>query len=906
MIDLVHGPGHFVGMNFRALWVLSFLVPQLLVATDLVVYGGTSAGVTAAVQMAREGKTAVIIEPSQHVGGLTSGGLGATDSGNKRVIGGMSREFYQRLHKHYSQDGVWTNQKKEDYKGYSAKSDAIWGFEPSVAEKVYREMLKEAGVEVVYGERLNRRSGVKKEGARIVAIMMESGRVFEGKIFMDATYEGDLLAAAGVSYHVGREPNSKYGETLNGVQTRRARSHQFFDGVDGYVKKGDPESGILPGIQEGGPGEEGEGDGKVQAYCFRMCLTDDPENRVPFPKPVGYDPMRYELYLRFIEAGWRTVWGNHKSMPNRKTDTNNHGGFSTDNIGMNWDYPEASYERRAEIIKEHEIYQKGLFWFVCNDPRVPEDLRETISKWGLAKDEFTDNGNWPHQLYIREARRMVSDYVNTELDCFRKRVTPESVGMGSYNMDSHNVQRYIDEKGQVKNEGDIQVSPGGPYQISYRSIRPKKEECRNLLVPVCLSSSHIAYGSIRMEPVFMVLGQSGAVAAAIAIDENLAVQDVPYEKLQPRLLALKQVLEYRGKTRSPQTSLIDPKSLKGIVVDDELAELSGFSNKSHSTSPHLGLGYRHDGDASGGGQRARFVPDLPEAGSYEVRIAYPAFANRAKKVPVVVEQNGKRLEPVLIDQTKPGPIEEAWFSLGVFDFEKGKGSAVEISNEGAEGYVVIDAVQFLRVESKTTKKGEFYPLFNGEDLSGWWGCGTEDPAKWRALSDEELAVKKKKSLEDIVKHWRVADGVIVNDGEGLYLTTEKNFSDFELRLEFKYGKDADSGIYLRGLPQVQIWDPKRKHADARKGSGGLWNNRKGSRGRDPLIVADKPLGQWNKILVRMIGNEVTVILNDKIVVKEAPLQNYFNKGEALPESGPIQLQTHGSEISWRNIEIKEL
>ncbi|YCM46747.1 FAD-dependent oxidoreductase [Verrucomicrobiaceae bacterium 227] len=667
-------------------------------AHDLVVYGGTSAGVTAAVQMAREGKSAILIEPSQHIGGLTSGGLGATDSGNKTVIGGMSREFYQRLHKHYSEDGAWRNQSQESYQGYHAKADAIWGFEPSVAEMIYREMLKEAGIEVVLGERLNRETGVKKEGAQIVAITMESGRVFEGKIFVDATYEGDLLAAAGVGFHVGREANSKYGESLNGVQTVRARSHQLFDGIDGYVKKGDPTSGVLPGIQQEGPGKEGEGDHRVQAYCFRMCLTDDPANRVPFPKPEGYDPMRYELYLRYIEAGWRTVWGNHKAMPNRKTDTNNHGGFSTDNIGMNYDYPEASYERRAEIIKEHEVYQKGMMWFLCNDPRVPKDLQDNISKWGLAKDEFTDNGNWPHQLYIREARRMVSDYVNTELDCFRRRETPESIGMGSYNMDSHHVQRYLDEKGHVKNEGDVQVSPGGPYKISYRAIRPKREECTNLLVPVCLSSSHIAYGSIRMEPVFMTLGQSAAVAASIAIDEKIAVQDVDYAKLRPRLLELKQVLEYKGKTRKVSTVILNSRMLKGIVVDDSEAILKGFEAMSSATKPSVDDGYRHDGGRSDVLQTARFVPALPKAAKYEIRVAYPAFGNRSTQVPVVVVQNGLRKPAVSIDQTKPGKIDGVWVSLGVFELNAGETSAVEMSNAGADGHVVVDAVQFLPVE----------------------------------------------------------------------------------------------------------------------------------------------------------------------------------------------------------------
>ena len=408
--------------------------------------------------------------------------------------------------------------------------------------------------------------------------------------------------------------------------------------------------------------------------------------------------MRYELYLRFIEAGWRTVWGNHKPMPNRKTDTNNHGGFSTDNIGMNYDYPEASYERRAEIIKEHEVYQKGMMWFLCNDPRVPRDLQDNISKWGLAKDEFTDNGNWPHQLYIREARRMVSDYVNTELDCFRRRETPESIGMGSYNMDSHHVQRYIDEKGQVKNEGDVQVSPGGPYKISYRAIRPKREECTNLLVPVCLSSSHIAYGSIRMEPVFMTLGQSAAVAASIAIDEKIPVQDVDYAKLRPRLLELKQVLEYEGKTRQVNTVILNSKTLHGIVVDDSEAVLKGFEAMSSATKPSVDDGYRHDGGESDVLQTARYVPALPKAGKYEIRVAYPAFGNRATKVPVVVEQNGVRKPVVHINQTKPGAIDGVWVSLGVFDLDAGETSVVEISNVGADGHVVVDAVQFLPIE----------------------------------------------------------------------------------------------------------------------------------------------------------------------------------------------------------------
>jgi hypothetical protein len=274
-----------------------------------------------------------------------------------------------------------------------------------------------------------------------------------------------------------------------------------------------------------------------------MCLTKVPENRVPFPKPDNYDPMQYELLARYLDKGWRAIFVKFDPAPNAKTDTNNHGAFSTDNIGMNYDYPEGSYERRREIFEEHEVYQKGLMWFLAYDPRVPADVREKMSQWGLAKDEFTDNGYWPHQIYIREARRMSSDFVTTELHLRRIKPTPKPIGIGSYNMDSHNVQRYVDEAGHARNEGDIQINPGGPYPISYGALVPKTSECTNLLVPVCVSSSHIAYGSIRMEPVFMILGQSAATAAVFAIDDNINVQDVDYSKLRARLLADDQVLE---------------------------------------------------------------------------------------------------------------------------------------------------------------------------------------------------------------------------------------------------------------------------------------------------------------------------------------------------------------------------
>ena len=517
---------------------------------DVVIYGGTAAGVTAAVQARRMGKTALIVGPDVHLGGLTAGGLGWTDSGNKGVVGGISREFYQRIKRHYDDPKAWRQQRPQDYSHYRPQQDAMWVFEPHVAERLFEAFVKEYDIPVHRDRWLDRQQGVEKESGRIVAITMLSGETFRGRVFIDATYEGDLMAAAGVGYHVGREANRVYGETLNGVQTRNARSHQFKNKISPYVVAGDPSSGLLPRVHDEGPGREGEADHRLQAYNYRLCLTNDPGNRVAFIKPEGYDPLQYELLLRDLVAGSRHVFGKFDPAPNRKTDTNNHGSFSTDNIGMNYDYPEASYERRKAILKEHEQYQRGYYYFLTHDPRVPAEVQDRMRQWGLAKDEFRDTDHWPHQIYVREARRMVSDFVMAEPYLRGLKPTPRPVGMGSYNMDSHNVQRYVvhdaDGSAYVRNEGDIQVNPGGPYPISYGAIIPKKAECENLLVPVAISSSHIAYGSIRMEPVFMVLGQSAATAAVLAIDGELAVQDVPYDKLKARLLADGQVLSFDG------------------------------------------------------------------------------------------------------------------------------------------------------------------------------------------------------------------------------------------------------------------------------------------------------------------------------------------------------------------------
>ncbi len=511
---------------------------------DVVVYGGTSAGVMAAVQVARMGKSVIVVCPDKHLGGLSSGGLGFTDTGRKEVIGGLAREFYHRVWQHYQQDAAWKWQKRSEYGNRGQGTAAIdgdeqtmWIFEPHVAEKVFEDLVAKHKITVHRNQWLDRSDGIHKEDGRIVSVSMLSSRKYRGKMFLDATYEGDLMAAAGVSYHVGREANSVYGETWNGVQTNVFQhGHHFKKPVDPYVVPGDPSRGLLPRINDEPPGEKGEGDHRVQAYCFRMCLTDVPANRVAFPKPEGYDREQYGLLLRVFATGWRETFQKFDPIPNRKTDTNNHGPFSTDNIGANYDYPEPSYERRAEIIREHETYQKGLMYFLANDPCVPADVREPMSRWGLAADEFTDNDNWPHQLYIRESRRMIGAYAITEHDALAKRDVPQPVGMGSYMMDSHNVQRYVTSEKYVQNEGDIGVAPPKPYHIAYGSLCPKRNQCTNLLVPVCLSSPHIAYGSIRMEPVFMILGQSAATAAVQAIEANCAVQDVDYDRLRTRLL----------------------------------------------------------------------------------------------------------------------------------------------------------------------------------------------------------------------------------------------------------------------------------------------------------------------------------------------------------------------------------
>jgi len=519
---------------------------------DVIIYGGNSAAVIAAVQVAQMGKEVILVSPDKHLGGLTSSGLGWTDTGNKAVIGGLARNFYHRLFLHYQEEASWTWQKRSEYGNTGQGNVAIdgefrtmWIFEPHAAELVFDQLISEYKIQVFREEWLDRKFGVIKSDESIKSFSTLSGKAFSGSMFIDATYEGDLMAAAGVSYHVGREACEIYDESWNGVQTGVLHhGHHFKSDISPYVIPGDTSSGVLPYISTEDPGDYGAGDHRIQAYCFRMCLTDLPENRVDISHPSDYDSTKYELLRRIFESGWREVFNKFDPIPNHKTDVNNHGPFSSDNIGMNYDYPEADYERRQEIIREHTSYQKGLLYFLTADPGVPSEIREEMSRWGYARDEFPDNGHWPYHIYVREARRMIGEYVMTEHEVLGSRDVSQSIGMGSYTMDSHNTQRYIKPDGFVQNEGDIGIHPNEPYRIDRRSILPREEECTNLLVPVCLSCSHIAFGSIRMEPVFMILGQSAATLAVISLETGQGIHELPYDILRKRLLEDGQVLEH--------------------------------------------------------------------------------------------------------------------------------------------------------------------------------------------------------------------------------------------------------------------------------------------------------------------------------------------------------------------------
>lgn len=642
---------------------------------DICIYGGSSAGVIAAYTAKKMGKSVLLVEPGRHLGGLSSGGLGYTDIGNKYAVTGLALDFYRRVGKHYGKFESWI-------------------FEPHVAEEVFMQYIRSAGVEVLYRNRI---TAALKEGTTLREITLEnvSGArpvltKIRAKIFIDCSYEGDLMARAGVSYTVGRESNAVYGETFNGVQVQPPATpqhgNQVPDGVDPYKIPGDSTSGLLWGISSAKLAPIGSGDKHVQAYNFRICLTNDPANRIPITMPEEYDASRYALLPRYIarltqQDDIREIL-KFDLMPNHKTDINNGGGFSTDMIGMNWDYPDADYATREKIQRAHELYDKGLLYFIGHDARIPAPIRNFMLEWGYPKDEYTDNHHWSPQMYIREARRMIGEYVMTQANCQGKEKVEDGIGMAAYGMDSHNTQRLV-INGMVKNEGDVEQGGLAPYPIAYRALVPKKKECTNLLVPVCLSASHISYGSIRMEPVFMVLGQSAAAAAAQALSNHCAVQDINVTQLQHLL----------------KTNPLANGSLPEILVDN-----SDTQHVQVTGSWMLVKGGCYGPDAHiarppfSSEKTVKFIPALPHTGYYRVYSYMRPKLQRASANTTYVIYNGKQAKEQVIataDIQVEGQTSGEWISLGRHLLQKEAGAYVGITGKHADGVVAADAVLFV-------------------------------------------------------------------------------------------------------------------------------------------------------------------------------------------------------------------
>ncbi|SEW53464.1 FAD-dependent oxidoreductase [Chitinophaga arvensicola] len=630
---------------------------------DICVYGGTSAGVIAAYTAKKLNKTVVLISPEKQLGGLTTGGLGYTDIGNKSAITGISRDFYRKIGTRYGRFEQWI-------------------FEPHVASQTFDQYIKAASLPILYEYQLDK---VEKSNGAITSVTItgKDTRTIRAKMFIDCSYEGDLMAKAGVSYTVGREANAQYNETYNGVQMKQY--HQFPDGVDPYKVPGKPESGLLWGISPATLDAPGTGDKKLQTYNFRICLSNVPENRIEIPQPADYKPEKYELLIRLLEKT------NPKSlsailkidhMPNGKTDINNNGAFSTDMIGENYEYAEGDAATRKRIIQNHESYTKGLLYFIGHDPRVPEHLRKEMLQWGYPKDEYTNNGHWSPQLYVREVRRMVGEYVMTQANCEGKEKVTDGVGMAAYTMDSHNCQRVV-VNGMVKNEGDVQVGGFGPYPVSYRSIIPKTGECSNLLVPVCLSATHIAYGSIRMEPVFMVLAQSAATAATVAINDGVSVQQTDVTKVQ-RILEQNPLAD-----NSTPEILVDDNDSKRVVIKGDW-----------QTERHGGYGPSMLVDRNGGEKSVRYSPEVKKAGKYQVYTYVPRVQGQAPHTGVTI-YDGKTSHDTSIDAggvKVEGQTSGEWVHLGTYQLTPG--AWVEFQTGKSSGTVVADAVLFVPATRK--------------------------------------------------------------------------------------------------------------------------------------------------------------------------------------------------------------
>lgn len=627
---------------------------------DVCVYGGTASGVIAAYSAKKMGKSVVLIEPGKYLGGMTTGGLGATDIGNKFAITGLARKFYRDL-------GTYYGNKFEQ-----------WTFAPSAAFMLMDKYIAEADIEVFYNRRI---VNADVKNTVIQSIDLEDSKdpkgtellTIKAKQYIDCTYEGDLMAKAGVSYFTGRESSETFGETLNGVQM--SIWHQFPDGVDPYKIEGDPTSGYCWGISDNTLKAEGSGDKLIQAYNFRLCWTKNKDNMVPFTKPDSYDPAKYELLARAIKKSGSSNIKDYLlikpvTVEDNKYDVNNCGPLSTDMIGMNYEYPDGDYETRERIWNEHVEYTKGLLYFLTHDERVPAELRAAVAEYGWAKDEFVENGNFPTQLYVREARRLNGEYVMTQKNCLAEEYVGDGVGMAAYGMDSHNCQRIV-VNGMVKNEGDVQQHGFLPYQIAYRSITPKREECTNLLVPVCVSSSHIAFGSIRMEPVFMVLGQSAGVAASMAIDAKSSVQTIDVVQLRKKL---KEDPYLDG---TPAEILVD----EGEI--DKIRRSDGWGKRYHGYKFSHMVHFNTKKEAS-----FTFRPVVKNEGEYDVMFFCTALNDASKNFGLRINHaNGE--DVVFIN---PLQTSNSWAYLGTYTFKAGREGTITVDGSITNGVVFADAV----------------------------------------------------------------------------------------------------------------------------------------------------------------------------------------------------------------------
>ena len=665
-----------------------------VIKADVVVYGATPAGVCASVAAAREDVSVALVSPYDYVGGMMTGGLSLSDGNQcvRQLMGGLFVEVYQRIHKHYQDAGV-----KLDWEVDLAKYNK-WTNEPHVAEKVFHDLLKEAGVKIYLKHQL---VSVEKDGAKIKSFKTNKG-AFHASQFIDATYEGDLMAGAKVSYALGRESKKQYGETLAGHQFPKKPVE-----VNPFNATGKPLA-LLTGNSLG----EDKGDGKIMTYSFRVVISTDPANQIPMPKPAAYDPARFELARRYIKAtpkaAGRMVSVDGYPLPGRKIDLNNGIGrqISSGLVGASWAWPEASYADRKKIWEAHKQYTLELIWFLRTDPVVPEAVRKKFASYSLAKDEFQKYKGWPPALYVREGRRMIGEYILTQHDIRSNPKKKDSVGISSFPIDSHDCQRVptANGKGWI-NEGTIfplhinGTRHGHPYQVPYRSLTPKRAQCVNLLVPVCLSSSHVALSSIRVEPTWMMLGQSAGVAAAVALKKKTDVQDVSYAQLKERLLKQKQVVDFPEGYMIGENLPAKLEKLPGIVLDDRVAKKKGLWNTSRNFRPYVGVGYIHDDNASKGEASLTFETNIKKSGRYDLCLAYSPHPSRASNVPLSIEADGQS-QKISVNQRLPLDSGLRFRTLKTLDLKAGQKVVIRLSNEDTDGFVVVDALQLLNHAEK--------------------------------------------------------------------------------------------------------------------------------------------------------------------------------------------------------------